>query len=392
MSEEDKQKRIAYGVQWVNAQKAGDKAGMDAAHKAAEALRSKYGYSGGSDGSGYNPIQAPTPTVPDNTAPTVPDNTAHIQSIYQNINDAQTASLNAARDQANSDYDAQIKGTPEQFQPLRDQVDLGTVRNVQRANEVAAAKGTTFSGGVQSDVGATYASGEGQKTALNQQEANVVASLKKAIADNNRATSFKQIEMTAQNNAQMQQSLLAEKDKIFDRTYQVGRDQVTDAYNLAGLTGYYNGDRTLAGQQMDTSNQQWEKTFNAGLEQWSKQFDYQVGRDTKLDAQWEKSFLADQANAAAGRAIQWAGVKLDREKFEDSKKEMVDAAPGLSEHGKEIYKNALDMISATLKASDDMLNVVDKNKYTPAEVFNFIDQSSLSEEEKLSIIERIPGL
>ncbi len=38
---------------WASANARGDKAGMEAAHKAAEAVRNSAGYSGGSDGSGY---------------------------------------------------------------------------------------------------------------------------------------------------------------------------------------------------------------------------------------------------------------------------------------------------------------------------------------------------
>lgn len=41
------------GRQWSEAQAKGDQAAMDAAHKAAEAIRSGYGYSGGGDGSEY---------------------------------------------------------------------------------------------------------------------------------------------------------------------------------------------------------------------------------------------------------------------------------------------------------------------------------------------------
>ena len=397
LSAEDKKKIQAYKIAWADAKLKNDEAGMKSANTAAEAIRANYGYAGGAAGDQYTKIdkpvtQAPAPTV------AVPDNTGVINSMYDNLNAAQTASLNAARDQANSDYQAQIEGAPQQFQPLRDQVDLGTVRNIQRANEVAAAKGTTFSGGVQSDAGATYAAGEGQKTALNQQEANVVAGLKKAIADNNRATSFKQIEMTAQTNAEKQKALMANNDTMFNRQYQMGRDAITDAYNMAGITGYYNGQRTLTGQQYDTSNQQWNDQFQfqkdqakASMEQWQKSFDYQLGRDTKLDEQWEKSFLADQSNAAAGRAIQWAGVQLDRDKFEASKETMVTDAK-LSDQGSEIYKNALNMVSATQSGNDRYGNAINVARYTPQQIFEFIDKSSLSDIEKNKILERIPGL
>lgn len=53
MNDEDYAAVTKYGQDYVNAQKAGNTAGMQAAHDAAEALRAKYNYSGGADGSDY---------------------------------------------------------------------------------------------------------------------------------------------------------------------------------------------------------------------------------------------------------------------------------------------------------------------------------------------------
>ena len=53
MSKEDQDALAAAGEAWNKANAAGDKAGMDAAHAQAEAIRNNYGYSGGSDGSKY---------------------------------------------------------------------------------------------------------------------------------------------------------------------------------------------------------------------------------------------------------------------------------------------------------------------------------------------------
>ena len=53
MNEEDYASLQAYKDAWSSANAAGDQAGMSAAHDAAEALRAKYGYSGGGDGSEY---------------------------------------------------------------------------------------------------------------------------------------------------------------------------------------------------------------------------------------------------------------------------------------------------------------------------------------------------
>lgn len=53
MSDEDYALAKQYGEQWNEAYKNGNQAGMDAAHAAVEGIRSKYNYSGGSDGSQY---------------------------------------------------------------------------------------------------------------------------------------------------------------------------------------------------------------------------------------------------------------------------------------------------------------------------------------------------
>ena len=57
-------------AQWDAADKAGDQAGKDAAHAAAEAIRTKYGYSGGEDGSQYLQIQQPSGGFDYGSAPT----------------------------------------------------------------------------------------------------------------------------------------------------------------------------------------------------------------------------------------------------------------------------------------------------------------------------------
>lgn len=60
MSDLDKAALDAAGQSWNAANAAGDQAGMDTAHRQAETIRGKYGYSGGSDGSQYLPFGAST--------------------------------------------------------------------------------------------------------------------------------------------------------------------------------------------------------------------------------------------------------------------------------------------------------------------------------------------
>ena len=62
MSKKDQDALKAAGDAWNAAAAKGDKAGMDAAHAQAEAIRNNYGYSGGSDGSQY--ISKPSQDLP----------------------------------------------------------------------------------------------------------------------------------------------------------------------------------------------------------------------------------------------------------------------------------------------------------------------------------------
>lgn len=56
MNEEDRQKEKYYQSEYQRYQQEGNQEGMDWAHSNAETLRNKYGYSGGSDGSQFNPL------------------------------------------------------------------------------------------------------------------------------------------------------------------------------------------------------------------------------------------------------------------------------------------------------------------------------------------------
>ena len=63
MNDEDLALMRKYSDAWDEANAAGDEAGKNAAHDAAEQLRAKYGYSGGVDGSDYIKIGTNKKTV-----------------------------------------------------------------------------------------------------------------------------------------------------------------------------------------------------------------------------------------------------------------------------------------------------------------------------------------
>lgn len=98
---------------YLEAQAAGDTAGMEAAHASAEAVRSKYGYSGGEDGSEYltlTPAPAPAPAPQTNYAGTV-------QQIYQQAASAAERKL----EQEAARRTAEIHQQEQQAEELRQQ-------------------------------------------------------------------------------------------------------------------------------------------------------------------------------------------------------------------------------------------------------------------------------
>ncbi len=98
--------------QWNEAAAAGDQAGMDAAHAAAEALRAGYGYSGGEDGSEYIPLpkeeKKPSGTSHGfsyGSAPSYADKyTAKIESLLGDILSRDKFSYDALKDPLYQQY------------------------------------------------------------------------------------------------------------------------------------------------------------------------------------------------------------------------------------------------------------------------------------------------
>jgi len=160
--------------------------------------------------------------------PQYQDQSGRISESYDAQLAAQVASLQNARDTANSGYQTQIEDAPRVYGEQRAGADLNTARNLQALNETSAAKGTAFSGGVASDQGGLRVAGDTQKAALTQSEINFVNNIKKAIADNNRSTSYAEIEAKANMTAQKNAALAGEAQNV----YKAGQDTFNNNITL----------------------------------------------------------------------------------------------------------------------------------------------------------------
>lgn len=146
MSQSDYNALIAEQERYQKAQAAGDKAEMDAAHDAAEALRAKYQYSGGEDGSEYLPWQTENGTFNGGTAPTYTEKyQTQIDELMQQLLNRDPFSYNYLEDPLYQQYrDAY---TREGFRAMQDTIGQAAARTggyLSTAGEVAAQQANNY--------------------------------------------------------------------------------------------------------------------------------------------------------------------------------------------------------------------------------------------------------
>lgn len=249
-----------YKQQYEAAKLAGDKAGMAAAHDAAQKVRYKYGYSGGVDGNEHNTIVA-------NVAGMSQDDddgrgwhsdaggaNGGYQNGYQSIIDGL---MNGILNREPFSYN---KDTDELYQQYRESYTRGG----QRAMQDVLAQMSARTGGLAS----SYANSASQQT---------YNSYMAALAD--KVPELYQMRYNMYLNELQQQ--------------RADLDMVMGVDNM-----YYDRYRDTVGDQ------QWQQQFDynayrdsVGDSQWQQNFDYNAGRDTMADNQYTQALAQSQIDA-----------------------------------------------------------------------------------------------
>jgi hypothetical protein len=143
LNEADRQKISALGEQWKSYTAAGNTAAAQAAHDQAEAIRGKYGYSGGASGSEY------VPTGTNTVIRQATDQSEKLNGIYDANLAARQQALESAWNQKNMDYDRAEQKIAPTYDAQRN--DLETQFQIARHNmgERAAANGINSGTGTQ---------------------------------------------------------------------------------------------------------------------------------------------------------------------------------------------------------------------------------------------------
>jgi hypothetical protein len=247
LSPADRARIATLTEQWNAATAAGNTAGAEAAHAAAEAIRAQYGYSGGASGGVPTPVQQ---TLPQYTGAAIPTP----QSGDQMIKDLAAAQQAAAQQALQSAYQTNVNTAnataaqiPAQYQAAEQQTRQQAEIQRRNQNEQFAASGLNVgaasqaelaqTGALQRDLSSIRTAQANAMSQLNLQRQQLETTYQNDVAQAVATGKFQEAsalydEFTRQQNALIQQAQ-AQADESF-RSYQARTAQYqTQQENLA---------------------------------------------------------------------------------------------------------------------------------------------------------------
>ena len=266
----------------------GDKAGMDAAHKAAESLRSGWGYSGGEDGSDYISTGGISGA---NLGEQMANRYSQGYSDYeQKMNDAaeaQQKALQASIDSAVNNLESQkttIGKNTEANNAAAEKAYMTAINPNGSYAEGLASQGLSKSGITESSM---ISAGNTYQNALNSNattQTEALAEIERAITQARLNGDIEKANALANLYKETAAKQLENVDKI-NSAYQWGQQF---GLSQAEQTGTYNGQATLAARQFELQKQQVQQDLEAGkidMETARKQLQYIQAQIDNLNAE-----------------------------------------------------------------------------------------------------------
>lgn len=277
----------------------------EAAHAQAEAIRAKYNYSGGIDGSEYLPFgnQQPQGSLQQGTALQTPDFSGLLDQWLSAAQKQQQNQINYAVNQGVAELERAQEDAQEQFQTQQNQVSENEAKALDNQALYAEARGDR--GGIgQAQYGQIQAQAMQNRQAINSARTKLATDTARAIAD-----------LRAQGEFQKADSLL----------------QLTQTY-LSQLMQLqqWGAEYSLNVQQFQAQLYQWQQEFNAQLQQWDKEYELSVGDLTGVfqgsptwsAQQAEKNTLVESGMAALSVGVRPSAAQQQAMGYTD---EQIDA-------------------------------------------------------------------
>ena len=275
----------------------GDKAGMDAAHKAAESLRSGWGYSGGEDGSDYISTGGISGA---NLGEQMANRYSQGYSDYeQKMNaaaEAQQKALQASIDSAVASLNSQKSDVMKQTEANNAAAERAYMQSIKPGGSTAenlAANGLLTSGLTESS---QISAGNAYQNALNSNattQTEALAEIERAITQ---ARLNGDIEK-ANALANLYKEVAAKGYENTQNIVAAGQWGQQFGLSQAEQTGTYNGQATLAARQFELQKQQVQQDLEAGkidMETARKQLQYIQAQIDNLNAETEGQKLTNK--------------------------------------------------------------------------------------------------
>lgn len=286
MSELHKAALDAAKKSWGDASAAGDRAGMDAAHRQAESIRALYGYSGGGDGSAYIPTaSAKKAGAEDFSYRTAP---AYV-SKYQSAIDALTGQITGRK---GFEYDPETDPAYRQYREQYTQAG-------KRAMEDTLGQVSARTGGLAS----TYAGSAAQQTydqymsalADKVPELRQLAYQMYAAEGDRQRSDLELLRALEQGDYGRYQDLLGQYNA--DRSFAYGqyRDAVGDRRYQQELD--YQRDRDAISDRRYQQQMDYQLDRDAVSDRrYQQELDYQRGRDAISDQRYDREYADSRAD------------------------------------------------------------------------------------------------
>lgn len=288
ISDSDAALLAQYQSDYAKAQASGDTAGMQQAHKNAEALRAQYGYSGGSDGSDYISSGYMSGSVlGQQMANQYDDGFDAYKKYMEDAAAQQQAALKAKVDSAVASLNDQKYDVMKQTEANNAAAEKAYMQSIKPGGssaETLAANGLLTSGLTESS---QISAGNAYQNALNSNATTQTETLAKIEQAITQAQLTGDIE-AANALADLYKEIAA---KGYENTQNiVAANQWGQQFGLsqAEQTGTYNGTQTLAMRQYELQKQQVEQDLEAGkidMETARKQLLYIQAQIENLQAQ-----------------------------------------------------------------------------------------------------------
>lgn len=278
--------------------------------------------------------QTNTPSPAPATPPLAQTGNETARNYIQELADARRQQTIAALEKSRQEALLNLQGEKSAIAPVyydkRNQVAAGSQQQARNFAEFMAARGGTNSGAnAQAELSRNMVT-QGNLGALGRQEAAAFQDIERRTTGVNNSYASDKAAAEAGIQGDQLNLMLQDYYRAQERGDRLTQLAIENEFQRAGLTGYLNGQRTLAGQGLDLDREfgyadrlgylggnrtLQGQQFDRSIYESDRDFNYQTGRDNVADTQWQQQFDEDRRRYGEEFAYQKARDAISDERY-----------------------------------------------------------------------------